>query len=191
MLLAEMSATLEQIVTIGVGILSTIVTLFVVPWLRAKKKEADAVAKRADIDARGRLFARLKGFIFRRADALAQRELPEIAKKVRDGRLKTRTDIKVELSKLGGDLFDEAKKYFLNQHIDLAKEVGDDALDKLIRTAADYVNPFPGKETAAMLLEAKVSDMLIERGVVWLRRKADELDLTQATQEPASADKSE
>lgn len=179
-MLAEMSANMEGIVATVISILSTLVTLFVIPWLNAKRKEANAKALQADVDARGRLFARLKAFVYRRAESLAQNKLPEIAGLVKAGKLKTVTDVKVELQKLGGVLSDEARRYFLNQNVDLVKEVGDEALDNLIRSAADRVAPFPGKETAVMLLQEQVSDRLIESGVEWVRNS-----LTQNALSPA------
>ncbi len=65
----------------------------------------------------------------------------------------------------------EAQVYFDNQGIDLVKAVGDDALDNLIERAANEVSPFPGRDTAKELLKSKVSNMVVEKGVEWIRAK--------------------
>ena len=49
--------------------------------------------------------------------------------------------------------------------------VGDEFLDKLIERAANEVSPFPGKETAVALLTDNITDLLIEKGVDYVRAK--------------------
>ena len=82
----------------------------------------------------------------------------------------TKDAIKQELKIWGTELKNDALDYFQKQGLDLIAILGDAYLDKLIRWAADRVSPFPGKETAAALLEDELSNRLIKWGVDYTRK---------------------
>ncbi len=175
---AEAEKSLPTWLQYLIGILSTIVTAFLVPFLKrrtiAAKAEAEkhsAEATQAHVNARGILVSRLQEFLWGTAEAIAEKKFPALAQKIAGGQLKNAQDIKKELYAWGGDLRSDAIAYFNNQGIDILAAVGDDFLDKLIERAANKVSPFPGRDTAKELLQKHATDWLIKQGVEWVRRK--------------------
>lgn len=157
-------------------IIMAIGTLFIIPLLHRKQQEAQASvaaleAKQdlTNMEKRKLLSERLKSFLLRTAEVKVERDFPAIARDVIDGKLKSSTEIKILLKKMGADLKAEAIDYFGLQGINLVAAVGDDALDDLIRWAADKVSPFPGKETAVAFLTDSGSNQLIKYGTNFLK----------------------
>ena len=170
----ELPAWLQALISV----IGLAITAFLVPFLKRKAEAAKAEAKRQsaqatehDINSRGILVSRLKQFLWGSAEAMAEKKFPELAAKIKNGELNGKEAIKKELYGWGGTLRDDAMSYFGNQGVDVVAAVGDDFLDKLIERAANKVSPFPGKETAKVLLQEHASDWLIEHGVDWVRQK--------------------
>lgn len=148
---------------IGLGILvlllaGGVVAFFTIPafkqWAKTKGKDA--------------AIGLVKTYVLDQAKALVEQEYKNIAAKVLSGELKTKEAVKKELYRLGEILKGKTKARFSRELPALGDQV-DELLDDLIRSAADKVSPFPGRETAAALLEHSVSDALISKGVDWLR----------------------
>lgn len=190
-ILAQTLPTTETIVpttTTSVrDIVLTIVGLIVVyylgPLLRRKSAEADARAKeaaankqKAEIQAGEILADRLKSFLWGSAAAIAEKRFPSLAKEILDGKLKNQEAVKAELRHWGQDLKGEAIRYFRNQDIDIIAEFGDEFVDKLIERAANAVSPFPGLETAKVILQREVSDTVIKKGVAYVKQNIGTLD---------------
>lgn len=148
--------------------LASLVMLFVLPWLKRKAEEAKAKAAEADLSARDMLIEQVKAFCWDEATSIAEQKFPKLAKKVSEEGWKSGS-IKKELGTWGEELRSSVKAYFAGQGIDLAGVVADEYLDKFIRYAADKVSPFPGKDTAAALLEKDWSNKLVAYGVKWVR----------------------
>lgn len=96
---------------------------------------------------------------------LMEAEYAKVAQKVKNGELKTKEQVKQELYRLGQQAKLLIKESMSKEELKTLGGHADGELDKLIRAAADKVSPFPGKETAASLLENRVSDMLIDKGL--------------------------
>jgi hypothetical protein len=62
----------------------------------------------------------------------------------------------------------------------LVETFGAQAIDDLIERAANAVSPFPGRDTAVALLKNGVADMLIDKGVDWMREKVKHEDEAKA-----------
>lgn len=171
----------SSLATIISGIIGTLITLFLIPYLHKKRAEATASAAlltadktKSDIEGRGALVQRLKAFLYGAAGAIAEKEFPKLASDLIMGKVKTKDEIKGVLRSWGATLKKEAADYFEGQGIDIIAAVGDAALDRLIERAANKVSPFPGKETAVELLKDKVSNTIIDKGLVWIKRKIEE-----------------
>jgi len=167
---AAEGGTLQTVLMLVVPVLGLVITMFLVPWLRKMSQKADAEAQKAGIEKGAALFERVKGYVFRRVSDLIEEEYPKIAADVIAGTLDKDT-IKMRLHAIGAGLKAEATAYFKAQGVDLIKEMGDDALDKLIRSAANKLSPFPGKETAVVLAETTISNILVNKGVEWATKK--------------------
>lgn len=157
-------------------LLTTIVTMFLVPFLKQKataaKSEADATkidASKSLIEQRGILADRLKSYLWGSAAAIAEDRFPKLAMRILKGEFKDASSIKTELGSWGIELRQQAIVYFQVQGIDLIKEFGVSALDDLIERAANAVSPFPGKDTAVTLLETNVAPTIISHGTTWVQ----------------------
>jgi hypothetical protein len=161
-------------------VIAALVSMLLLPYL---KRKADAVG--AEIEklkaeaASGKLNTlallenNLLEFLLRRAATIAEKDFPALASAVmaHPGEWDAEK-IKARLREWGAALKAEAIEHFKsNKGIDLLATIGDDQLDKLIRYVADKVSPFPGKDTAVELLTEKGSNMLVDKGVAWLREK--------------------
>jgi len=165
-------------VQIVVAVIGSLITLFLLPYLKRQAAAAKANAaklttekKATEIEMRGVLVSRLKSFLWGSAAAMAEREIPKIAKEIKAGSLTNAAQVKKALYGMGGSLRNDAIAYFKNQGVDVLAAVGDEFLDKLIERAANEVSPFPGKETAVALLTDNITDLLIEKGVDYVRAK--------------------
>lgn len=157
-----------ELITLALG---TVITAFLIPFLKQKAAEAKAKTTSDAVDAKGKLIAQLQEFLFANAANIVEREYPKIAALVKAGKITDKDTVKKYLYELGGRLRGDAIVYFGNQGIDIVKAVGDEYLDRMIEWAANAVSPFPGKESAAAFLTDHVSDWLIEEGTEWVRRK--------------------
>jgi type II secretory pathway pseudopilin PulG len=175
-------STLNSVTGIVVAVIMAIVSAFAVPFLKARQtaaeaevKAQEAIAMDANMSARQKLVARVKAFLWGRAAAIAEKEFPNLATVIKqslankDDKTTIWKTTKEILYGWGKDLRTEAKDYFSKQGIDLAAALGDDYLDKLIERAANAVSPFPGRDTAKTMLQDKVTDWLVDRGVNWVR----------------------
>jgi len=155
--------SLDGILKLVVPLIGLALTAFAIPYLRK-------LGKKANLEAGATLFDRVKGFVFRRVGDIIEENYPKIAAiVVKDGL--DAEKIKGLLYELGAELKAEAIAYFKAQGVDLIKEMGDDALDKLIRSAANKLSPFPGKSTAVVLAETTISNMIVDKGVDWAAQK--------------------
>lgn len=171
---AEAAATTgsvwSTILPIVLSVVGLAVTAFLIPLLRKQAAKASAEAEIAGIEKGAALFERVKGFVFRRVADLIEEEYPKIAAAVVAGDLNADT-IKDTLYRIGANLKQEAIDYFNHQGIDVVKEMGDEALDKLIRSAANQLSPFPGKSTAVVLATTTISNLIVGKGVDWATKK--------------------
>ncbi len=169
-------STGQMIVGVVVMMLGMIITKFLVPFLKAKEKAAHAEAEKnmaeagsADVASRGVLVNRLQEFLWGNAAAIAEKRFPLLAVAIIGGQFNSVNAVKAELKSWSAQLKTSAKEYFANQGIDIVAAVGDKFLDSLIERAANAVSPFPGKETAKTLLQDRVSNMVIDKGVDYVR----------------------
>ena len=171
----------SDIIVAIVGALTTIVVVPLLNNLKEKAKSEQALntinMQTSLLDQRQRVLKMLEWFLAEHALSIASTEFPRLANEVASGKLREPATIKAELYRWGERLKQEAKEFFSNQNIDLLAVVGEKALDQFIDAAAAKVSPFPGKETAVELLEAKVAPALLNYGCTWLRKYyAGELD---------------
>lgn len=159
------------------AILAAIITAFVLPWLKqqASAKRAEtakllAEANEKKLTARKRLWLIAQDYLYEIAANTFEKNLPDMALDIKENGWDTKK-IKQRLHEWGKDAKAKTIAYFKLQGIDIIAELGDDALDDLIRKAADSTSPFPGKETAAALLEDHVTDWIIDHGVNYARNK--------------------
>lgn len=167
---AASGSTLDTILKFALPIIGLVLTAFAIPWLRNMSKKAKAEAEVSGIEKGSAIFERVKSFVLRRVSDLIEEQYPEIAAEALAGNLNADA-IKTRLYGLGRELKAEAIDYFQGQGLDVVKEIGDDALDKLIRSAANQLSPFPGKSTAVVLAESTVSNMIVDKGVEWAASK--------------------
>jgi len=160
--------------------LSVIITAFLLPWLKSRAAAAkeEAAMNRANaatgqLNAKQMILSMVKDYLFNAASVIVEAEFPRIAKAITNGELKDVAAIKVTLLDLGRQLKSQAVSHFDAQGIDLIAAVGDDYLDELIRYVADKVSPFPGKDTATAFLTETVSDMIVDKGVNFVRAKVE------------------
>jgi hypothetical protein len=142
---------------------------FLIPWLKAE-------AAKTKVERGAAIADRLKSFLWGTAEAIAEQRFPKLAEKVQAGEIRTSTQVKDELYGWGRDLKVQALQYFEGQGIDILKEVGEKAVDSLIRRAADDVSPLPGMETAKAMLTKSVVDAMIDKGVDYVKAKAHEFN---------------
>jgi type II secretory pathway pseudopilin PulG len=154
-----------------VAVIGGLVTTFLIPYLRSKKKAAEAEAANQDLNAMGELVQQVKVLLIEEAGVIAEQRFPKIAMDVVKGEIKGPAAIKAELKVWGEDLRDRAKRYFSERGIDVVGAIGDEYLDRLIRWAADQVSPFPGKATAVTLFEKEWSNKLVKYGVEWVKER--------------------
>jgi hypothetical protein len=162
--------TLDGILKLVLPLIGLALTAFAIPWLRKMGAKADAESKKTGLEAGSTLVERVKSYVFRRVADLIEDEYPKIAAEVITNGLSTEA-IKERLYGIGAGLKQEAIEYFQGQGIDLVKEMGDKALDSLIRSAANQLSPFPGKSTAVVLAESTVSNLIVDKGVDWAAKK--------------------
>jgi hypothetical protein len=162
------------------AVVAAVMGAFLLPLLKNKSAAAKAEAERimADADAtkleKGKaLLLQLKAFLLEQAGRIAEKEFPKLAGRIAAGEFKDGgvDKVKAILRGWGKDLRIRAIEYFEKQGIDIVAEVGDDVLDDLIDMAANKVSPFPGRETARILLKERVSDTLVDKGVDWMRER--------------------
>jgi len=179
-LLAQAEVDVTDWKVIVATVLSTLITAFLIPYLKNKASAARATASAQSIQAVGSSIAtrevlreELKAFMFDTAASISEKRFPDLARRVAEGKLTNAKDIKDELKGWGENLKTDAVLAFKAGGIDLAAELGDVYLDSVVEWAANRVSPFPGKETAVALLQEKASDALIKYGVDYMRKHAD------------------
>lgn len=173
----EDAAQVDQWVKIVIAALGALVSYFLVPFLKRRAEAAEAARKMMEaqevgenIKSRGILVKRLQEFLYGSAAAIAEKKFPLLAETIQTKGL-DKSAIKKELRSWGGDLKQDAQVYFDKQGLDITAAIGDEFLDKLIERAANAVSPFPGRDTAKALLQEKVTDMVIDKGVEFVRKK--------------------
>lgn len=140
----------------AVAALSTAVVVvlgFVANWLKAR-----ATKERDEDQSLLRNQLRLGALDI--AQTLAERSLPIIAQAVEDGEIKDVQSAKAALYEIGRIGREELRAIYP----DIARRLGDRAIDQALRYAADNVNPFPGKDTAKALLSGGAK-RLLELGI--------------------------
>jgi hypothetical protein len=159
-----------------VAILTVLLTAFALPWMKARAAAArdEAAAHRAnassgELSAKELLVDMVKAYLYDAAAVIVEAEFPRIAQAVLNGALKDKTKVKVILKELGTQLRGQAVRHFDDQGINLLAALGDQYLDELIRSAADKVSPFPGRDTAVSFLTEVLSNKLIDKGTDYVR----------------------
>jgi len=141
-------------------------------WLRKKINDytsaqitkAEAEAEVAGIDAKQRLVARAKTYVWRCVENYNQKYLPELCEAIARGQVKDITTVKERLKGLGTMLLNDVVVYFKGQDIDLIKEVGEDQIMSWIRSAVDEMSPFQKYPTAKALVEGG-AEMAVKYGL--------------------------
>jgi hypothetical protein len=152
----------------------TLVTVYFLPalkkWIVQQAEHARSAAAYNNVSRNGMLAERLKTFLYGSAAMIAERNFPDLAKKIQGGDLKNPQVIKQELYTWGSELKEQAVAYFNQQDIDLLEEFGEQQIEHLIERAANAVSPFPGKDTAEALLQGGAQQIL-EQGIAVLRQQ--------------------
>ena len=169
------------------AIVVALVGTLLVPYLNNKRKEAAAAIAALNarfatdqIEAGALLLEQVKMFLLERAACIAEKEFPKIAADVLAGNM-DKERIKTALKGYGGDVKSEAIRYFKEQRgLDILAAVGDKQLDNLIALVANRVSPFPGKDSAVEFLKTTASNLLIEKGVGFVRHKYLSADPVEA-----------
>lgn len=170
-------------------VLGTLITLFVLPYLKNKSAQAAAEATTAKFDASKSLLeqknylidGRLMPFLWNTAAYLTEVRLPQWM-----GRIANR-----QFEGIWTDLVDElkdlAKTKFAAEGINIVEVIGDAALTSLIKRAVLDKLPIPNgiKDPAGFMID-KVVPLLTSKGVEWIRNKIDdgeddEIDVAVAT----------
>jgi hypothetical protein len=156
---------------------TALVGMFAVPYLarkaQAAKEERDKLRAEGlanGIQARHVLVSDLKRFLWDYCAILLEKRLPKLLPVILASKMDG-TAIKEELRTWGSDAKAAAIEYFQTQGLDIVALVGDAYLDKAVRWAADRVSPFPGKDTAVQLAEAKYTNWIVEKGVDYVREQ--------------------
>lgn len=170
----EIPVWLQAVLTV----VSSLVTLILIPFLRNKAAAAAAEVTSHEMSAvtnvmtqRQIISERLKSFLLRNAARIAEKKWPVLATEIATGNIQKPDVVKGVLREWGDELKADAIDYFKNQGIELVEAVGDKYLDQFVEWAANSTSPFVGKETAVEVLKGKVSNLIIEKGVGWIREK--------------------
>lgn len=167
-----------------VGIIGSLVTLFLLPWLRQKANAARAEAEsnkstaiNTQITTKDILMDQAKAIALDMAASIAEKRFPALQAKVASGQLKLDAkSIKEELYAWGKALKAEIIEHFDAQGINIVTALGDKYLDHVIEWAANKVSPFPGKDTATALLtewNGKAIEWLATKGVAWVKSRVE------------------
>lgn len=153
-------------------VIMALVTLFVLPWLKRQAERARAEAEASNQTARDMLLTRVKEMASQEAAVIAEQRFPVLAKLIIDSRKTGKLgveQIKSEMKSWGLGLKNTLVQFFAREGTDLVVEVGDQALDGIVRWAADRTSPFPGKDTAVTLMIDDWTDRLAKFGIEWVR----------------------
>lgn len=175
-------------------IIGSLITIFLLPYLRQKANAAREEARIAAAEANGKelnnidyLKAAAKSFAFDTAASMAEKNFPQLAQKIKDGGFSGDDKVgkvKEELYSWGRTLKDKTIEHFADQGIDIVAALGDKYLDQLIELVANKVSPFPGKDTAKALLiehDGKAIEWLLTKGVDWVRSKTEKENAEAST----------
>jgi hypothetical protein len=157
-------------------LLAAIVTAVVIPWLKNEAARARAEADKHRVEAANlsnltasQVAEAFKSEAYALALTIAEKRFPSLAANIRDGHLRDIQSIKAELRGWGEEAKAQLIATFKLRGVDVVSLLGDKAIDNAIRWAADRVSPFPGKDTAVALLTDNVSNLLINKGVQFVR----------------------
>lgn len=150
--------------------LSSLVVAFLLPWLKSMAEKARAKASVDGQAAATVLRKRIEASALEGAAEIAEMRLPDLARKILTTKSWSSEQIKAELRLWGRQLKESLIAEFRQSDgIDLLEVVGDQALDSIVRWAADKTSPFPGKETAQALLLDDWTNKLAKFGVTWVK----------------------
>ncbi len=159
-----------------VGVVTTLITFYLIPYLKSQADVARAQVQahqidmnKSLIDQKSTLYEMAKDFALTRAASIGERRWPIIAQKILSKQINTIADVKDELKVWHEDLRKDMIAFFTAQNIDIVEKLGVNTLNQLIEYAANMVSPFPGKETAVAVLENNVAQTIIDRGVEYMR----------------------
>ncbi len=172
-------------------VLSTIITMFLIPYL---KQHANAAKEEAQLhqidktksllDQRQALLDMLNAYLLDRAASIAEDKWPDLARRIAAGQITNKDQIGAELMSWGVGLRQEAIDFFKLQGWDIVQAFGVEAIDKMIELAANKTSPFPGKETAVAILEQNVAPLLVDKGVHWMQNYVLTHDASQPSAPP-------
>jgi flagellar basal body-associated protein FliL len=151
-------------------LVTALVTMFVLPYLRRLSEKARAEAAISNQSAKNSLLWRVKEVMLDLATNIATKRFPALAAQLVTKKLSV-AEIKAEMKEWGVELRGKTVEYFHREGVDLLETVGDRILDDLVRLAADKVSPFPGKDTAVTLLQDEWTNRLAKFGTEWVRSK--------------------
>jgi hypothetical protein len=154
-----------------VGTIMTVVAGFVTKWVNkltnAKADKLEAEAAVAGISKKEKYIKLAEAAVLRIVASLNAKELPKIAKLIRDGQLKTKAGVKKYLRGMGSTAKVELIAAMSGKGIDVLDELGDATIDHIIRKTVDDKSPVMG-ETARTLLQGGWK-VILDQGKTWLK----------------------
>lgn len=139
------------------GVVSIIVLKYLIPALKAHTDASKATATNNNLDVRTKLRARLSVLFGAEAIKLLETQFPMLVLKIQSGQLKTKADLMVVVRSWMDALKQDAKEHYTPQNIDLAKHLGETAIDKLIATELVKLPQFQGNTAMAAQLTSIVN----------------------------------
>jgi hypothetical protein len=157
-----------------------IISYFAVQHLRARRAEVEARLQNENLTRKERLELRLRNFLLMRAEAFLEKDMFEIAGRVAKAKASGGASepsimafVKEEFQTAHEKLDVAAKDYFTEDDVNIAEELGQDAIDAAIRWAVDKSSPFPGKPTVQTLVSGG-AEMLLNKGAAWTKKHITE-----------------
>jgi len=118
--------------------------------------------------------------------SLNESQLPVLAKMIRDGKLKTKAEVKAFLRSLGATAKAQLIQGMGDAGYDILDELGDTTINWIIRKTVDKASPVVG-ETARTMLEGGW-EVVLDKGKTWLDSKETPDAVTSKPIEPADDD---
>lgn len=163
-----------------VALIGTLLTVFLIPWLRAKAFEAKARAKESTANFGSKLLSTLQYATAEYVANTMERDYPKIALLIKSDFEITSEDVKKKLHELGDDVFRNLILTFARQGIDLLSEVGENHIREIIRRQVDKDSPFQKRESATAFMKPNIATRILEKGLKDLGEK-NEKDSNDST----------
>lgn len=154
-----------MILEIVLSVLGIVITLYVLPWLKAKRDELQTRSASLKQDIRSTLFNNLAVTTLDFVRNTMEKEYPRIARRIKEEPEVFVDTVKEELYGLGSKVYNELIVSYKDQGIDILEEFGHSRIAELIRRAVDVDSPFQKRETAASFMKSGVASKILEHGL--------------------------